>query len=547
MTRAPLAGLLVFAVAQGVIGFGQSRPMPGAAGGGVATVTGSIVRLHDGGPVRFAAVVVESAEGSVRRTAITDAAGHFTVVDIPPGRYGIRASATGYASGVWTEGGNRRIAAAMVVEANQRRTGIRVALARGGVITGRVVDADGAPVEGVPVHALIAEFHNSRELLRQVAARPRVTDDRGHFRLFGLEPADYYIAAIPGPFGDSPGGPLAGHPLAYFPGTSSVADATLIAVAADRESAIGDLVVRAAMTMTVSGRVIDSQGAPAAAAEMVLLPASGPASSVMPRATSDATGQFSFIDVPEGQYLLQNLPAPSSPSEFGSALVSVPGAVATVLHLKTGATRRGHVVFADTAPDFTARQLMLSLLAANRGQSPLSRGGRVKVHDDWSLEFTNVWGPHFVRLPEPPRGWMLSRVHVGADDFVDRPIDFSRAGTTPITVVLTRRGATVSGTVRDRDRAPAAGAHVVIFSSDTARWFQDERAIQWTRTDAEGRYLSRPLPAGDYLIVAVDDARVRDWPPRPAVLEAWKNEADSVSLAESGHRARDLLLTAYPQ
>jgi hypothetical protein len=242
-----------------------------------------------------------------------------------------------------------------------------------------------------------------------------------------------------------------------------------------------------------------------------------------------------------------SVPAESGPSEFGSATVSVPGAATTVLHLKAGATRRGDVVFADAAPDFTARQLMLVLHAANRGESPLSRGGRVRVHDDWSLEFTNVWGPHFVRLPEPPRGWMLAHVRVGAEDFIGRPIDFSRLRTSPISVVLSRRGATISGTVRDSGRVAAPGAHVVIFSSDSGRWFHDDRAIQWTRTDADGRYLSRPLPAGNYLIIAVDDARVRDWPPRPAALESWRHVADTLSLSGAGSHSHDLSLKALPQ
>lgn len=545
MTHWPVACLLVIAAAQNAIGSGQARQVPGAAASESGSVSGSVIRTHDGAPLRSATVIVESAE--VRRTATTDPTGQFAVADLPPGRYGIRANATGYASGVWKEDGSRRGATGIVVETGQHRTGIRIALARGGVIAGRVVDADGSPVEGVPVHALIAEFHNGRELLRQVSARPRVSDDRGHFRLFGLEPADYYVVAIPGAFGDAPAGPLSGHPLTYFPGTPSLAEATPTTVAADRESAIGDLIVRAAKTMTVTGRVINSRGAAAVSAELLLLPASGPTSSILPRATSDATGQFAFVDVPEGTYLLQNLPPTTTPSEFGIATVNVPGAATTVLQLKAGVTRQGRVVFADATPDFTARQLTVALQAASRGESPLSRGARARVHDDWTLEFTNVWGPHFVRLPEPPRGWMLSHVYVGSEEFVDRPVDFARGGATPITVVLTRRGATVSGTVRDRDRAPVVGAHVIIFSSDAGRWFQDERAIHWTPTDADGRYLSRPLPAGDYLVVAVDDARMRDWPPRPALLESLRNVADALSLSDAGVRVQNLLLTALPQ
>jgi len=507
-----------------------------------------VLRAHDGGPLRFAAISVESIDGEVRRSATTDVSGQFVVAHLAPGRYVISARAAGYVQDTWRRDSASRGPTATELQANEQRTGVRMSLARGGVITGRVVDGEGIPVEGVPVHALVSEFRGGRELLRQTAARPRITDDRGYFRLFGLDPGEYYVVAIPGPFGDPPAGPLPGHTLTYFPGVSAVAEAVLTTVVADRESALSDLVVRPVTTAAITGTVLDARGAVRAGVELVLLPEAGPTSSVLPRASSDSTGRFSFTTVPPGTYLLQNLPPPTMPSEFGVATLTVSGATTTAtLRLQEATQARGRIVFEDEAPDFPPRRLMVTLQAATRTLSPLARGARAKVLDDWSLEMTNIWGPQFLRLLEPPDGWMVRRIDAGADDFVDRPIDFGREDLPPIRVVLTRRGAIMTGIVRDADRVPAAGARVLVFAADARRWFQDERAIHWTRVDADGRYRTRALPSGDYLVAAVDDTAVRDWPPRPALLESLRAVASTLSVSEGRSTIRDLSLADVPR
>jgi len=548
MMRWPCACLLVLAAFHGGLLADQAIvAAPASAPNDKAGMAGAIVRTHDGGPVRFASVSVESADGTVRRTITADSMGRFAVDGLAPGRYSVRAGASGYVTSVWRPAGTGRGQGYITLVAYQQRDGLVIALDRGGVLTGRVVDSDGVPVEGVPVHALAAEFRNGRALLRQTAARPRITDDRGYFRLFGLEPADYYVAAIPGPFGDLTGGGLIKHPLTYYPGTASASEAKPQTVAADREFDLGDLVVRPAPTTTITGMVVDSRGAPVASGELVLLPADGPVSSVLPRATSDRAGGFAFMNVPEGQYLLQNLPAPSTPAEFGTTTVTVPGSTLHVLRLQAGATRQGKLVFADGAPDFEPRQAVVVMHAAARARSPMSRGARARVRADWTLELTNVWGPHFVRLPEPPPGWMLRHVYVGTEDFIARPIAFTQQDAAPVTMVLTSRGATIAGTVRDDDRRPAAGSTVLIYSADAGHWLPDDRSVQRTQSDAAGHYRSRGLPAGEYLVVAVEDWTVRDWPPRAALLESLRPLSTSISVSEGRQHTQDLSLTGAPR
>ena len=65
---------------------------------------------------------------------------------------------------------------------------------RGGVITGRVTTAEGEPMVGAQVSATNARDSEGNPFRRQYPTRPRITDDRGIYRLYGLTPGNYVVA-----------------------------------------------------------------------------------------------------------------------------------------------------------------------------------------------------------------------------------------------------------------------------------------------------------------------------------------------------------------
>jgi hypothetical protein len=66
---------------------------------------------------------------------------------------------------------------------------------RGGVITGTVYGEDGEPQRGVQVRGLRYVMTNGVRRLQQTGFGN--TDDRGVYRLFGLQPGDYMVSATP--------------------------------------------------------------------------------------------------------------------------------------------------------------------------------------------------------------------------------------------------------------------------------------------------------------------------------------------------------------
>src|SRR5437870_5243917 len=64
-----------------------------------------------------------------------------------------------------------------------------------GMITGRVLKDGGKPLAGINVRALRVRDSKGRHTRNITLERYRRTDDRGIYRIFGLEPGSYIVSA----------------------------------------------------------------------------------------------------------------------------------------------------------------------------------------------------------------------------------------------------------------------------------------------------------------------------------------------------------------
>ena len=72
---------------------------------------------------------------------------------------------------------------------------ITLTLRKGGVITGRVLKSNDAPVVSAPVRAFRVRDENGKSLEASGAFAERMTDDRGVYRMYGLMPGTYIVSA----------------------------------------------------------------------------------------------------------------------------------------------------------------------------------------------------------------------------------------------------------------------------------------------------------------------------------------------------------------
>lgn len=153
------------------------------------SITGRV--LSEGGqPVANAGVflrAVGAAPGPPQTTG-TDNEGGFQMAGLEPGAYTVSASVPGYVT-----------APAPAGDFNERlyyRLGdsVTITLVKGGVITGNVSNAAGGPVVAACVRAIRVRDAEGRSVRSAGVWRERMTDDRGIYRLYGLELGSYVIS-----------------------------------------------------------------------------------------------------------------------------------------------------------------------------------------------------------------------------------------------------------------------------------------------------------------------------------------------------------------
>ena len=144
----------------------------------------------DGRPVAGARVFVYSSAGKIGDTQMiaSDGDGVFKATGLSPGAYSVLTLAPGY------------VAPSDSTGPRKHRIGEYVALnlVKGGVITGRVTDEFGEPVVGVRVAAQKVRTPEGKpdfdSTMMNAASAVRETDDRGVYRIFGLEPGVYVVS-----------------------------------------------------------------------------------------------------------------------------------------------------------------------------------------------------------------------------------------------------------------------------------------------------------------------------------------------------------------
>jgi hypothetical protein len=292
----------------------QTRRQAPAQLSGTARIRGSVVDAASGTPVRRAAVRLMMTPAGGNWTALTDGSGAFEFPGLPAGRFTLSVTK----------------AAFMTVSAGQRSTTdppqpieladaqthdlTPIRLPRGGVITGRISDEYGEPVPEVIVQAFRAQYMQG--MRRLIDVRSAQTNDIGQYRIYGLQPGTYYVAAS---IRGATGSPIqmrepateavrgaAGLASSFFPGTVTAAEAQRIEVVAGGEASAIDFPLLPVRLARISGAIVDSRGRPAGR-QVVFMNVARPDRALLGgtiMAEADSAGRFTLANVPPGDYRL---------------------------------------------------------------------------------------------------------------------------------------------------------------------------------------------------------------------------------------------------
>ncbi len=166
--------------------------------GGKGSISGTISIAGTGQPARRARVSLNSpGEAGGNRSTMTDDQGRFTFTALPAGRFNLSASKPGHVSVTY---GSRRPGAGSgtgtpIQLVDGQRVEVRMQMPRGGVITGTAVDEHGEAIPGTPVPVFRFVLQGGQRTLQSAGSSQ--TDDRGVYRVYGLQPGDYIVSATP--------------------------------------------------------------------------------------------------------------------------------------------------------------------------------------------------------------------------------------------------------------------------------------------------------------------------------------------------------------
>jgi len=162
---------------------------------GTASITGSVVTDGSGAPVRRARVTLTGGEVRMPRSAVTNDNGQFSFASLPAGRYTMTASKAGFVNITYGAKRPGRPGTPIQLVDGQKLDKANITMPKGSVVTGVVVDENGEPSPGTQVRVMRYVMRTGEKTLEQSGQDQ--TDDRGIYRIYGLQPGDYIVSASP--------------------------------------------------------------------------------------------------------------------------------------------------------------------------------------------------------------------------------------------------------------------------------------------------------------------------------------------------------------
>ena len=481
-----------------------------------ASINGRVLVADSGRPLRRVRVLARSSELPEGRGALTDDSGGFELAGLPAGRYTLTASKTGFVSLAFGQRRPLQPGTPLQLGEGERMGPLEFRLPRGSVIAGRISDEGGEPLPGATIRVFRFDYAQGARQLVPVGTVQ--SDDKGQYRVWGLNPGDYYVSAQTRGGGPGPGarlGPAAGRggfvpPQAargagrafdaaaigpddpdafayaptYFPGVPAVAEARPITLGVGAETADIDFSLLLARTSRVSGRVSNADGSPATGGT-VNMAVEGQTGRGGPGYASRISwdGSFAFAGVPPGRYTVRARTDDTGTPQFAAQPLTVSGDIPDLSVVLAQPGSLGGTVSVQTSrsgvpPDITQFRISApSLEGTGLGPQPSARPDK---DGQFSLDGIPA-GPHWVSA-QGPRGWALSAVLVDGQDDIDLPVDVaSGRGLKGVSLVFTDKLTELNGNVGYQRGTPLTDYTVLAFSTETDYWRPDSRHIATAR------------------------------------------------------------------
>lgn len=508
-----------------------------------ASLEGVVVNSVTAAPVRRAVVQLLPVGPGNPTNTTSDAEGRFTFPEVAPGSYRLTTSHQNYPPTVRFMAG---LTQQITLAAGERRRGLSVKLAPGGVVTGRVTDEDGDPVAHCGVALYELSYNNGRRML--ISLSGATTNDRGEYRISGVRPGRFYVhvktrsrmhierpllpSAVPNPAPAEAWIPL------YYPDAPEFAAATPVVVAPGAEVQGIDFRLRKVKVFNVSGR-IEGVSEPQAV-QVMLYPKNSMLMGADVSHSAVRKGMFEFQSLPPGSYIVRaggtsagKVHSIKQPVEIGERNI----ANLTLTPLPAGDIG-GIVRFeAQSQPGGPQRQSLQVALQPVDPEPALPNAPVNAMIKDGSFQLANVAaGEYRVQLFGVPA--FVKSATMGGQSISAERFTVSPGATGPLEILVSFRTAELSGTLDG-----PAGALMIVIPEGDGRY--NSQAHQVGMTSPQGTFQVVGLRPGRYRVAAIAGIEPSQHG-TPEVIENFDAISQAITLEEGGKHTMQLKAVTLP-
>jgi hypothetical protein len=429
--------------------------------------------------------------------ATTDSAGHFQLSGVREGDYVLTGERTGYLT---SEFGTRQPGASgttLHLKAGDKLRDLTVKLARCPVLSGKILDEQGQPLEKVLVYAVYPYWlRGQREYQRSDGVW---TNDEGEFRITNLPPGHYLLCAEGSfrSFVEKQGGKEERVLSTCYPDARNPEGAERFAVKAGEELAGMDLRMPVGAVFHIRGKL--ASGSLSEKTGLVLEAHAHNFSNAifdLDREEKD-DGSFDFSGAAAGTYdielssdeqkqVITRLNVAVKGSDLNGLVVPVPNKV----------TVKG--IVRSMNPDNIA-PLALDPIARDL-HSPASEPYDIDIQPDGTFKIALWPGEYVFALSGySPGAYIQSILYNGVE--LPNGLVTLTSGAAQIELVVGGGAGLVEGTVQPSDSEKNVGGLNVVLAAEPAR--SDDAGLLRAKTDQDGHFLLKGVPPGKYYALAI--------------------------------------------
>jgi len=503
-----------------------------------ASIAGTVVDAKLGKPVKDVSLLAAlSTGGGTPASTKTDETGHFQLKNLVAGSYLLIADHPRYARQTYGSRNGLLGGTPLTLTIGQEMKDLTFKIQPNAVASGKVLDEDGEPMQGVMVSALKGIYSKGKRQYLPMATA--MTNDLGEYRIANMAAGRYLLSATKMSQAAANPKPPEGEPektyvTTYYPNAVEATGGAPVEVAAGGEVGGMDIRMAKAKSVRLKGKVV---GAPADQEVSIrLIPKDAGVIAMITGRNSEVKktdGTFEIVGVTPGSYTLR-VSDRTGIKPMGAA-VQIQVGDRAVENLVIQVNSSAEVVGTMALPKNSQVSLKGVRVVLESVEGLVIIPPNTTAAEDGTFTLKDVApDKYFVRVMNGPPAAFVESVKFGTQEMGDQGLDLSANAPGKIEIKLNPGGAQVDGVVRGQDDNPISGVTVALIP-DSRKYL----LYQTQFTDQTGAFSFKTVTPGDYKILAWEEVEPNAFQD-PEFVKPFVGKAEAVSLKENDHKGVSL-------